>query len=211
MTATFNGTYLADVQVQLFPGTELMNAVGKFGAGFMGPAGGGNFTHNRWYASLFYDGPAGSWLGGVDAGVTVHYLGQYWDDKAFTFDNQSRKVREWTTLDLIVNYTFNVAPLGTQSDVAGYAKDGAKNVSMNDGKDKKVMPLSTAEYNPCGWRSWLNKTTITLGMNNVLDFQPPFVAAAPTNGLAGPTVGGFDGITTNPKGRFWYLALKKMF
>jgi iron complex outermembrane recepter protein len=209
-TATFNGTYLADVQVQL-PGTPLVNVVGKFGGGFAGPAGGGNFTHNRWYASLFYDGPQGSSLGGVDAGVIVHYLGQYWDDKAFTFDNQSRKVREWTTLDLIVNYTFNLPAPAANADIAGYAKDGAKSVRTSDGKDRKVMPLSTAEYNPCGWRAWLNKTTITLGMNNVFDAGPPFVAAAPTNGLAGPTVGGFDAASANPKGRFWYVALKKTF
>lgn len=210
VTAIFNGSYLQDVKVQLFRGTELVNAVGKFGGGFMGTAGGGNFSHNRWYASLFYDGPAGSWLGGFDAGVTVHYLGQYWDDKDFTFDNQNRKVREWTTLDLLVNYTFDL-PSAHQDDVAGYAKDGAKSVSADDGKDKKVMPVSTAEYNPCGWRAWLNKTTITLGMNNVFDAEPPFVAAAPTNGLAGPTVGGYDAIATNPKGRFWYIALKKNF
>ena len=144
-TATFNGTYLVDVKVQLFPATELFNAVGKFGGGFMGQAGGGNFTHNRWYASLFYDGPQRSWLGGFDAGFTVHYLGQYWDDKAFTLDNQNRKVSEWTTLDLIINYTFNQPPPATQTPVAGEAKDGAQSASVNDGKEKRVMPLSTAE------------------------------------------------------------------
>ena len=40
-------------------------------------------THNRWYASLFYDGPAGSPLAGLDTGFTVHYIGQYWDDPVF--------------------------------------------------------------------------------------------------------------------------------
>jgi iron complex outermembrane receptor protein len=217
-TATFNGTYLADVQVQLFPGAELLSAVGKFGGGFMGPAGGGNFTHNRWYTSLFYDGAAESWLRGVDAGVTVHYMGQYWDDANFTFFNKQnrigtleRKVREWTTVDLILNYTFNVSPPSGQNGVPGYAKDGAKSVKMNGDPDKKVTPLSTAEYHPCGWRAWLTNTTITLGMNNVFDSPPPFVAAAPTNGLAGPTIGGFDSASTNAKGRFWYVALKKRF
>ena len=38
------------------------------------------------------------------------------------------------------------------------------------------MPVSTAEYNPCGWRAWLNNTTISLGMQNVFDEDPPFVA-----------------------------------
>ncbi len=51
-----------------------------------------------------------------------------------------------------------------------------------DGKEKNVMPVSTAEYNPCGWRAWLNNTTITLGMQNVLDADPPFVAGSGENG-----------------------------
>jgi len=199
------------VDLQLFPGTKRFTTVGKFGGGFGGPARGCNFTHNRWYASLFYDGPAGSCLQGIDAGVTVHYMGQYWDNKDFTFNNSDRKVREWTTVDLIVNYTFNLPLPAGQNEVAGYAKDGAKNAKMNDEKDKKLMPVSTAEYNPCGWRAWLNNTTMTLGMNNVFDSEPPFVAAAPINGAFGPTIGGFDQDTTNAKGRFWYVALKKRF
>ena len=40
------------------------------------------------------------------------------------------------------------------------------------------MPVSTAGYNPCGWRGWLNNTTITLGMQNVFDEDPPFVAGS---------------------------------
>ena len=89
---------------------------------------------------------------------------------------QSRKVREWTTLDLIVNYTFNLPASAAQNEVAGHARDGGKNTELKDGKGKNVMPVSTAEYNPCGWRAWLNNTTITLGMNNVFDQDPPFVA-----------------------------------
>ena len=30
--------------------------------------------------------------------------------------------------------------------MAGYAKDGGKNVKMPDGKEKNVLPTSTAEY-----------------------------------------------------------------
>ena len=50
---------------------------------------------------------AGSRLAGLDTGFTVHYIGQYWDIKDFTRDGQGRKIREWTTLDWILNYTFN--------------------------------------------------------------------------------------------------------
>ena len=216
-TATWNETYMADVDIQVVPGGKRLTAVGKFGGGFQGPDGGGSFTHNRWYASLFYDGPSGTWAQGIDAGAVVHYVGQYWDNNAFqAFDNHprpgdpestigktDRKVREWLTLDLILNYTFNLPPPAAQNEVAGYAKDGGKNVKMKDGKEKNVMPVSTAEYNPCGWRAWLNNTTITLGVDNVFDNDPPLVLAAFENG--------FDEQTANPKGRLWYVGIKKRF
>ena len=211
-TATWNETYLADVDIQFLPGGPRTTAVGKFGGGFQGVNGGGSFTHNRWYASLFYDGPSGSWMQGIDTGVVVHYIGQYWDNEAFIPEVRPKgeppllgheKVREWCTVDLILNYTFNLPPPAAQNEVAGYAKDGGKNVKMKDGKEKNVMPVSTAEYNPCGWRAWLNNTTLTIGVDNVGDLEPPFVAAAFENG--------FDESTTNPKGRFWYVGIKKRF
>ena len=90
-----------------------------------------------------------------------------------------------------------------QNEVAGYARDGGKNADMKDGKGKNVMPVSTAEYNPCGWRAWLNNTTITLGMNNVFDQDPPFVAGNFENG--------YDQWTANIRGRTWFVALTKRF
>jgi iron complex outermembrane receptor protein len=195
LTATFNGTYIDRLVLQAVPGGPEQSVVGQFDAGFLGN-GSGSFTHNRWYTSLFYDGPAGSWLGGLDTGFTVHYIGQYWNDPA-------RKVREWTTLDCIVNYTFNFPAPSAQNEVAGYAKDGGKNAKMKGGKDKNVIPVSTAEYNPCGWRAWLDNTTVTLGMNNIFDEAPPFVAGAAENG--------YDQATANIKGRTWYVALTKRF
>ena len=205
LTATFNGTYIDRVVLQAAVGGPEKSVVGKFGGGFLGPDGGGSFTHNRWYASLFYDGPAGSRLTGLDTGFTVHYIGQYWDGPAF--DNQDReihrKIREWTTLDFILNYTFNFPASAAQNEVAGYAKEGGKNATMKGGKDNNVMPVSTAEYSLCGWRAWLNSTTVTLGVNNVFDLPPPFVAGANENG--------YDEATANIKGRTWYVALRKRF
>ena len=113
---------------------------------------------------------------------------------------RARKVREWITLDLIASYTFNLPPPAAAA-VPGLAKDGGKNVQMKDGKEKNVLPVSTAEYNPCGWRAWLNNTTLTLGMQNVFDSDPPFVAGA------------FRTTTTQSlatiKGRFWYVAAEE--
>jgi hypothetical protein len=74
---------------------------------------------------------------------------------------------------------------------------------MKDGKAKNVMPVSTAEYNPCGWCGWLNNTTITLGMQNVFDEDPPFVAGSGENG--------YDESLPTIKGRFWYVQFKKRF
>ena len=83
----------------------------------------------------------------------------------------------------------------------GFAKDGEKNVKMKDGKGENVLPVSAAEYNPCGWRDWLNNTTITLGMQNVLDADPSFVAGSFENG--------YDESLATIKGRFWYVQLKR--
>jgi outer membrane receptor protein involved in Fe transport len=121
---------------------------------------------------------------------------------AASFPQRARKVAAWTTLDLITSYTFNLQP-PAQVEVPGFAKDGGKNVKLKDGKEKNVMPVSTAEYNPCGWRAWLNNTTITLGMQNVLDADPPFVAGSFENG--------YDESLATIKGRFWYVQLKKRF
>src|SRR5262249_37214211 len=147
-TATWNETYMADVDIQFLQNGKRFTAVGQFGGGFQGVNGGGSFTHNRWYASLFYDGPSGSWMQGIDTGFVVHYIGQYWDNSGFvpnvhqfiggihpgepgfigpnpnwTNQHQWRKVREWCTVDFIINYTFNLPPPAAQSEVAGYAKD----------------------------------------------------------------------------------------
>jgi outer membrane receptor for ferrienterochelin and colicin len=88
-------------------------------------------------------------------------------------------------------------------EVPGYAKNSGQNVKTKEGKDKNVMPASTAEYKACGWRAWLNNTTITLGVNNLFDLAPPFVAGSGENG--------YDEATANIKGRTWYVALTKRF
>jgi hypothetical protein len=135
---------------------------------------------------------------GLDVGAVVHWTGEYEDDNVslteLTKLNEprsggfpdfgeirARKVSAWTTLDLILNYTFNL-PAPAPAPVPGLAKDGGKNVKMNGGKEKNVVPVSTAEYGCSTWRWWLNNTTITIGMQNVLDEDPPFVAGSLENG-----------------------------
>jgi iron complex outermembrane receptor protein len=196
-TFTLNGNYLSRYVAAINVGDREREFAGQeTGSGF-GNRVFGYLPHNRFYASAFYN------LGGLDTGITVHYIGQGSDDPFATTNRQPRKIREWTTVDALVSYTFNLAAPVTENQVAGYAKNGGKNVNLKDGKEKSLMPISTAEYSPCGWKTWLNGTTVTVGMNNIFDLDPPFVAGTFENG--------YDGSAFNIKGRFWYVQLKKRF
>src|SRR5882724_6415629 len=200
-TFILNGTYLSRFEFQPTPDSKRFGLSGGFVNGFSFT---GSLPHNRAFVSAFYDGPAGTWLAGFDFGATVHYTGQYQDDNIdlIAFGFKPRKVREWTTLDLIASYNFSL-PSPVAAQVPGLAKDGGKNVKTADGKEKRVLPLSAAEYNPCGWRAWLNGTTVTLGVQNAFDSDPPFVAGAFENN--------YDESIADVRGRFWYLSLKKRF
>jgi len=191
--STFNGNYLARWRHKVFFGENKISTDGQY----IGPRRGA-LAKDRWYTSLFYD------LGGLDAGATVHFMGQMYDKNVNEPIplQRTRKIREWTTLDLVVNYTFNWQQPVTEQ-VPGYARDRGKNAEIRDGKAKNVVPVSTEEYNPSGWHAWLNNTTITLGMNNVFDQDPPFVLSNNDNN--------YDEWNANIRGRIWYVSLTKRF
>jgi len=220
LTFTVNGTWLSRAELQVTPDTKRFGIAGEFAP--PGFALTSSLPWNRANFSLFYDGPNDTWMQGFDTGAIVHWIGQYNDDNvsltgstklnmprtggpggnAAPFPFRARKVAAWTTLDLIASYTFNLPP-PPAAQVPGFAKDGGKNMKIKDGKEKNVTPVSTAEYNPCGWRAWLNNTTLTLGMQNVFDEDPSFVAGSFENG--------YDEALATIKGRFWYVQLKKRF
>jgi iron complex outermembrane receptor protein len=212
LTTTVNGTWLSRFEFQTLADTKRFGLAGLFIIG-------NGFPWNRANFSLYYDGPADTWMQGLDAGAVVHWIGQYNDDNGTLtgspkfnlprtggpnnpapYPFRARKIAAWTTLDLIASYTFNLPPPAS-AVVPGLAKDGGKNVKGKDSKEKNRV--STAEYNPCGWRAWLNNTTISLGIQNVLDSDPPFAA--------GSTENGYDESLATIKGRFWYVQLKKRF
>jgi iron complex outermembrane recepter protein len=219
LTFTVNGTWLSRAELHVNPNTKRFGIAGQFlPPGFTLTS---SLPWNRANFSLFYDGAADTWMQGLDVGAVVHWIGQYNDDNVDLTGSpklnmpvtggpntpsiwpwRARDIAALTTLDLIASYTFNLPP-PAPAPVPGFAKDGGKNVKIKDGKEKNVMPVSTAEYNPCGWRAWLNNTTITLGMQNVFDTDPPVVTGSFENG--------YDESLTTIKGRFWYLQLKKRF
>jgi outer membrane receptor protein involved in Fe transport len=217
LTTTVNGTWLSRAEFQASPGVKRVGIAGEF----LPPAFAltSSLPWNRANFSIFYDGPADTWMQGLDVGAVVHWTGQYEDDNASLTGSTklneprsgpkgggneiaARKVAAWTTLDLLLNYTFNLPP-PAPAEVPGFAKDGGKNVRTKDGKEKNVVPVSTAEYGCSNWKWWLNNTTVTLGMQNVTDEDPPFVAGSFENG--------YDESLATIKGRFWYVGLKKRF
>jgi iron complex outermembrane recepter protein len=213
LTTTVNGTWLSRAEFQANPNSKRFGIAGEFL-----PPGFSLTNSLPWHRanfSIFYDGPADTWAAGLDVGAVVHWTGQYEDDnvsltgstklqdpRSGPLPERARKVSAWTTLDLILNYTFNLPP-PAPAEVPGFAKDGGKNVKMKDGNEKNVVPVSTAEYGCNNWKWWLNNTTITLGMQNVTDEDPPFVAGSFENG--------YDESLATIKGRFWYVGLKKRF
>ena len=215
ITTTVNGTWLSKAVFQPTQAQDSFGIAGDFLSTSFTLTN--SLPRNRANFSIFYDGPADTWMGGLDVGAVVHWIAQYEDDNIDLVGSSphtprtdpatgqespfARKIAMWTTLDLLLNYTFNFpAPA---AEVPGYAKDGGKNVAMKDGKEKNVVPVSTAEYGCNNWKWWLNNTTVTLGVQNVGDFDPPFVAGAFENN--------YDETLTTIKGRFWYVGLKKRF
>src|SRR5437764_6492680 len=212
-TTTVNGTWLSRAEFQTAANFKRVGIAGEF----LPPAFAltSSLPWHRANFSLFYDGPADTWASGLDVGAIVHWTGQYEDDNASLtgstklneprsgpLPERARKVAALTTLDLILNYTFNLPP-PAPAEVPGFAKDGGKNVRTHDGKEKNVVPVSTAEYGCSNWKWWLNNTTLTLGMQNVTDEDPPFVAGNFENG--------YDESLTTIKGRIWYVGHKNRF
>jgi iron complex outermembrane receptor protein len=216
LTTTVNGTWLSRAELQTGPNAKMFGIAGEFLPTAFSLTS--SLPRHRANFSIFYDGPADTWMQGLDVGAVVHWIGQYEDDNISLVGGKpqtprtdpvtgleskfARKVREWITLDLILNYTFNLPP-PAPAEVPGFAKDGGKNVRTKDGKEKQVFPVSTAEYGCSNWKWWLNNTTIQLGMQNVTDEDPPFVAGNFENG--------YDESLTTIKGRFWYVGIKKRF
>ena len=78
LTATVNGTWLSRAELQSLPDTKRFGIAGEFiPPGFTLTS---SLPWNRANFSLFYDGPADTWMQGLDVGAVVHYTGQYEDD-----------------------------------------------------------------------------------------------------------------------------------
>src|SRR5439155_24596634 len=78
LTFTLNGTWLSRAELQVRSDIKRFGIAGEFAPpGFTLTS---SLPWNRANVSLYYDGPADTWLQGFDIGAVVHWVGQYEDD-----------------------------------------------------------------------------------------------------------------------------------
>jgi iron complex outermembrane receptor protein len=157
--------------------------------------------------SIFYS----KTLFGTDTfrtGITVHWLDSEADfnnnahgtDPQFTSDFKGQYVHEignWTTFDWQISYMFGPpAAVTPEMPKPGYDKEGKRIVG-----EQAISPRK--EGSSWGWRSLLDNTTFTFGINNIFDSNAP---------LAVDNVqGNYDNANANVIGRYFWLSVEKKF
>jgi iron complex outermembrane receptor protein len=120
--------------------------------------------------------------------VTQHWVSQTW-----TFDVQA-------------TYDFTGLLPVENKPVPGYSKDAKEAARNKDGSIRETASAQTANYRFSDWRHFLlDGTSITVGINNITDRDPPFASGEDGNGQAYP------GFTYDATNRFWYARLTKKF
>jgi outer membrane receptor protein involved in Fe transport len=125
--------------------------------------------------------------------ATGNYIGDFRDDPSFDdFTRpprlERRNVPSYITLDMQLSYEF--------------AKPEAAPTYTKDAKDSKNVMQPAAETSSI-WQRLLWGTTLTVGVNNAFDRNPPTVLAAPNDN--------YDTSLHSIRNRFYYVALTKKF
>jgi iron complex outermembrane receptor protein len=121
-------------------------------------------------------------------GVTQHWVSQTW-----TFDVQA-------------TYDFTGLVPVENKPVPGYSKDAKEVARGKDGSIRETASAQTANYRFSDWRHFLlDGTSITVGINNITDRDPPVANGEDGNGQ------NYPGFTYDATNRFWYARLTKKF
>jgi len=134
----------------------------------------------------------------------VHLLDGFWETLYGKvpdgFFKQHYVHPTWFT-DAQLSYSLIFTPPVEAAPVPGYSKGGKEMV----GKEKEAPP--TVAYSmPC-WKTILNNSTITVGVNDIFGEDPPTELGQEAVGNAqGYPAGSYDNL-----GRFWYVRLIKKF
>jgi hypothetical protein len=140
-----------------------------------------------------------------DLNWTLHTLDGYWEEiKALKFDGIYK--RHWVHptwfQDAQLSYSLIFTPPVESQPVAGYSKSGKEVITSKEGKAIE----STAAYSmPC-WKTILNNSTVTVGVNNIFGEDPPHAVGFEFGNSIGYPGGLYDDL-----GRFVYVRLVKKF
>jgi iron complex outermembrane recepter protein len=187
------------------PGLPFEDFLGNYNNGSL-PLAPGAIPFNKGFVRLEWEYQLGPGI--IDFIAQGNYIGDYEDDPSFILDNVqinppdearafrfSRRVAEWTSLDLQASYEFVRPPV--EAPVPGYSKEG------KDFKSGKQPVPVTAVAESSFWQRMLWGTKITAGVVNAFDRNPPTVLGAFNDN--------YDTSLYTIRNRFWYVALSKKF
>jgi outer membrane receptor protein involved in Fe transport len=194
-------SYLNEMVVN-FPGSRPRQAAGS--------------SSTEWYIGSFFGDVTNpqawlKWRGdtvldwtwhNIDMNWTWHFLDGYWEQiLAEQFDGVYKRhwVNSTNFVDAQLSYTLIFTPPVEAAPVPGYSKGGKEVV----GKEKETPP--TPYVMPC-WKTILNNTTFTVGVQNIGDSEPPH-----SFGFEFGNAIGYPGSLYDNIGRFWYVRMIKKF
>jgi len=197
-------TYL-DSFVYQFPGSIARQVAGRANNGpFEGSFFGDVTSGDAWVKWKGITNLDWTWHN-FDLNATVHMFDGFWEQlfaKQFDgFWKQHYVHPTWFT-DAQASYSLIFTPPVEAQPVAGYSKGGKEVISTKEGKE---APPTVAYAMPC-WKTVLNNTTVTAGVNNIFGEDPP-----QEFGFEFGNAFGIPGSTYDNLGRFWYMRLTKKF
>jgi iron complex outermembrane receptor protein len=204
-TSLTRTTYLEDF-VFAFPGSkQAFHVAGRANNDFIEGAFFGQVTGGdgwmRWRGIENLDWTWKNW----DLNWTVHYLGGFREEihaKQFDGFEKLHYVNATWFTDASLSYSFTFTTPVESQPVAGYSKGGEEVMTNKEGNAIE----STAAYSmPC-WKTVLNNTTLTVGVNDIFGEDPPsefgFEFGDPNE---------YPGFLYDNLGRFVYARLIKKF
>jgi outer membrane receptor protein involved in Fe transport len=203
-TSLTRTSYLEDF-VFAFPGSkQAFHVAGRSNTDFIegmffGSTGGGD-GWMRWRGIENLDWTWKNW----DLNWTVHYIGGFREEifnkKIDGFERFHYVKATWFT-DASLSYSLNF-PVESQP-VAGYSKGGREVVTNKEGK---AIETTAAYSMPC-WKTILNNTIFTVGVNNIFGEDPPHEIGPESDNFLNK----YPAFLYDNLGRFVYVRLIKKF
>jgi iron complex outermembrane receptor protein len=203
-TSLTRTTYLEDF-VFAFPGSkQAFHVAGRSNTDFIEGLFFGNVAGDGWMRWRGIENLDWTWKN-WDLNWTVHYIGGFREElaaKQLDGIEHLHYVNATWFNDASLSYRFIFTPPVESQPVAGYSKGGKEVITNKEGRPIE----STAAYSmPC-WKTILNNTTITVGVNDIFGEDPPHEF-----GFEGGATVFYPAFLYDNLGRFVYARLTKKF